>query len=163
MKLYQTIDGTMIGFYQERGGEVQCTMYRDIYEQQLVKKTRKVYVKTPDKYETIWAGEHCDIETRICYPAGWVNIVVPGEWELVDQIFWVLEEVWVGREPVYEYLDPSEISGWEVNELIKAPADRPDLEDSIVITNTLTGEVLTTTATYIGLATRIDDNEYVVH
>lgn len=294
MKLYQTVDGTLIGFYQERGGAVQCTMYRDVYEKKVVTKMvekeitvpeerpgylmsghwedmpRKYYI--PEKvltlfrivdghYETetiwikghwetkeIWIPEHQEehfvevpgyYETRyrptamakargLSEPTEpyefWVDVsweyqtvdvpgqfrdhrvwldgnfedinvwvpaheeqyeeVVPAHHEIRTERIWfppkwepayqvlvtktimveetTIEEVWVGYEPVYEYVDPSQVTTWEVNELIKAPADQPDVEDVIVITNTLTGEVLETTATYLGLAEKIDDNEFVV-
>ncbi|KKL85800.1 hypothetical protein LCGC14_1951080, partial [marine sediment metagenome] len=43
MKLYQTIDGTLIGFYRERGGVVQASMYRDVYETVMVEKSEMVF------------------------------------------------------------------------------------------------------------------------
>lgn len=294
MKLYQTIDGTLIGFYKEKGGAVQAVLYRDIYEQQMVNKIRQEVTRTPGyfKTETItvpgyWKTErvyvqgHYEIQpywfeeysiTRYREVPGHYEILqhwfeeysitryrtVPGYWEpyevtrpadpvtgrievtytqyrwieehveeyeevipagfkdtrvwvdtktepyeeimpagfkdtrvwvdgkFEDEEVWVkettkieqvwvdevierkdvpyqeLEEVWVGREPVYEYIDPMQVQGYEVLELIEAPAGRPDIEDSITIRNTETGEVLTTTATYIGLAQQIDENEYVV-
>lgn len=272
MKLYQTVDGTLIGFYQESGGAVQCTMYRDVFEQQMVTKERKEEIEVPGHYEVTtkiepgyWTEKvirtpgHYEPETKtweaytvkrerevlghyeiqpVWYPeetvtkyywreahpargleAAWIpyHDVIPGYYkdkkvwvstyteeyeetipagekttfvwipgygtlrkvwvpsETIEEKVWVeakmetktveyqeLEEVWVGREPVYSYMDPSQIVNWEVDELVPAPADRPELEDKIVITNTLTGESLTTTARYLGLATRIDENEYVV-
>ena len=294
MKLYQTIDGTLIGFYKEMGGVVQAVLYRDIYEKQLVTKTREeeieipgyfedvettvpgywdeVLIVTPGHYErqmvwhpeysvtryrevpghyeiqpywfeeyTItryrtvpgyweayerdipprglyedtgppytwyrWIEEHVE-EYEEVFPAGfkdtrvWVDtyteeyeeIIPAGERETrvwvaeygtIKEV-WIepvtttekvwrepkietktieyqeLEDVWVGREPVYEYVDPMFVQAFEVLDLIEAPADRPDIEDSITIRNTETGEVLKTTATYIGLAEQIDENEYVV-
>lgn len=294
MKLYQTIDGTLIGFYQELGGAVQCTSYRDVYEQQLVTKERQEQFVMAGYYETydivtpgywkeeevfipghyerqmVWHPEysvtryrevpgHYEIQpywfeeysvtrymtipahweeyevTRpadpvtgrieVTYmqsrwveeevieyeevmPAGykdtrvWVNtyteeyeeIIEAGEKETrvwVDdrheienvwvkettraETVWIeptigtrtveyqeLEQVWVGHEPIYEYIDPIFVQAYEVLELVPAPPDRPDLEDSIKLRNTLTGEELTTTATYVGLGTKIDENEYVV-
>lgn len=294
MKLYQTIDGTLIGFYQERGGAVQCVVYRDKYEQQLVTKTREEQVVVPGYYEQVekiepghykterqyvqghyerqmvwhpeytvdryrevpghyeilpywfeeysvtryrtvpgywepyevtrpadpvtgrievtytqyrWIDEHVE-EYEEIIPAGfkdtrvWIDtyterydetipageketrVWVDGRYEDVDvwmpgttsvEMVWVdskietrtveyqeLEDVWVGTEPVYEYIDPSQVQGFEVLELVPAPADRPDIEDTITIRNTETDEVLRTTATYLGVATRIGDNEYVV-
>lgn len=272
MKLYQTIDGTLIGFYQEKGGAVQAVLYRDLFEQQLVTKTREEevivagyfeqvekivpgywkedrvfiqghyerqmvwhpeysvtrYREVPGHYETqrIWVPEYyvtryywreahpargleaAWIPYQHLIPAGfkdqrvWVDtytepyqeIIPAGERETrvwIDGRFetektWIpetktteavwrepkieyktveykdLENVWVGREPVYEYIDPMFTQAYEVLELIEAPADRPDLEDVITIRNTETGEVLRTTATYIGLGEQIDENEYVV-
>jgi len=272
MKLYQTIDGTLIGFYRERGGAVQCTIYRDKYEMQLVTKQRDKVVYVPGYFEEVektepgyWEDKlimtpgHYEPETKtweehtetryrevpghyeiqqVWFPeetvtkyywreahpargleAAWIpyDEVVPGYFkdqkvwidthteeyqeiipagektayiwiagygtmkrvwtdpvttktkvwiepttERVSEDYQVLEEVMVGREPVYEYVDPSQVQGWEVVELVPGPADRPDIEDSIKIRNTDTGEVLTTTARYIGLAERIDENEYVV-
>jgi len=272
MKLYQTIDGTLIGFYQEMGGAVQAVLYRDLYEQKLVTKERQEEITIPGYYEfydivtpgywkeeevyvqghyerqMVWHPEysvtryrevpgHYEIQniwvpeyyvTRYYWreahpargleaawipyqhliPAGykdqrvWVDtyteeyeeIIPAGEKETrvwvegkyVTERNWIpettrteqvwveqkieyktveyqeLEEVWIGREPVYEYIDPLMVQAFEVLELVPAPADRPELEDSITIRNTETGEVLTTTATYIGLGTRIGDNEFVV-
>lgn len=294
MKLYQTIDGTLIGFYKEMGGTVQAVMYRDVYEQQLVDKERQEETTIPGYFETVietvpghwkterqyvqghydiqpywfeeykvtkyrkvephyeilpywfeaykvtryrtvpgyweayerdipprglyeeteppytwyrWIAEHVEPyeevipagykDTRVwvaekyepyydTVPAGYkdTRVWIDGKYDDVE--IWVLpkttssqvwhepvtdyktvpyqelEEVWVGREPVYEYVDPMQVQGYEVLELIEAPIDRPDIEDSITIRNTQTGEVLVTTATYIGLGTRIADNEYVV-
>jgi len=272
MKLYQTIGGTLIGFYREKGGAVQALLYRDLYERQLVTKTREEEKIIPGYYKTvetpvpgyykeervwvqghyeqkmIWKPEysvtryrevpgHYEIQnilvpeyyvTRYYWreahpargleaawipyqhliPAGykdqrvWVptfteeyqEIIPAGEsmgrvwvegdydtkrtwipattkteqvWvtpvkEIVVVEYQELEDVWVGREPVYEYVDPMLVQAFEVLDLIKAPADRPDIEDKITIRNTETNEVLTTTATYIGLAEQIDENEYVV-
>lgn len=272
MKLYQTIDGTLIGFYKEKGGAVQAMLYRDIYEPQMVTKTReeektipgyfktvetavpgyykdeRVYVQGHYERQMIWKPAyyvtryreipgHYEIQniwvpayyvTRYYWreahpargleaawipyqhlipagykdqrvwldtyteeyqeliPAGesmgrvWVEgryetekiwvpattkteqVWIPTEKEIVTVEFQVLEDVWVGREPVYEYIDPMMVQGYEVLELIEAPADRPDIEDSITIRNTETGEVLKTTATYIGLGQQIDENQYVV-
>lgn len=228
MRLYQTIDGTLIGFYHEKGGVVQAQMYRDIYEQQLVTKERQVEIDIPGYYEEydiitpgFWKEEqvyvqgHYEIQniwvpeyyvTRYYWreahpargleaawipyqhliPAGYKDQRVWVEGEFVPERTWVeettrtervwvppekdfemveyqeLEEVWVGREPVYEYVDPMMVQAFEVLELIPAPEDQPDVEDIITIRNTETGEVLRTTATYLGLAEQIDDNEYVV-
>lgn len=184
MKLYQTIDGTLIGFYKEKGGAVQALLYRDIYEKQLVTKYSEEEVITPGHYERqmVWHPEYyvtryywreahparglvaAWIPYQHLMPAGYkeTRVWIPEKVEIVEVEYQDLEDVWVGREPVYEYIDPMFVQGYEVLELIPAPADRPDLEDSITIRNTETGEVLTTTATYIGLAEQIDDNEYVV-
>ena len=294
MKLYQTIDGTLIGFYKEKGGAVQALLYRDIYEQQMVTKTREEEVVVAGYYEQVtktvpghWEYERQYVQghyerkmiwkpaytvTRYREVPGHYEILphwfeeysitryrtIPGYWEpyevtrpadpvtgrievtytqyryiaekveeyeevipagYKDSRVWVdtktepyeetipagesmgrvwidgkyddveiwvlpkttteavwhepeieyktveyqeLEDVWVGREPVYEYIDPMYVQAFEVLELIEAPADRPDIEDSITIRNTETGEVLVTTATYIGLAQQIDENEYVV-
>ena len=51
MKLYQTVDGTLIGFYRERGGQVQAMLYRNVYEQLLVVKTREEEITIPGFYE----------------------------------------------------------------------------------------------------------------
>ncbi len=250
MKLYQTIDGTLIGFYKERGGAVQALLYRDIYEKQLVTKTReeRVYVQGHYERQMIWHPEHSvtryrevpghyeikreyvqghyerqmvwhpeyyvtryywreahpargleaawipyqhlmpagERETRVwvegkykdvefwvatyteqyqeVMPAGEreTRVWVEGKYVIEKKEYQVLEDVWVGQEPVYGYVDPMQVQMFEVGELIPAPADRPDLEDIIEIINTETGEVFRTTATYIGLAEQIDDNEYVV-
>jgi len=294
MKLYQTVDGTMIGFYQETGGAVQCTSYRDVYEQKLVTKTREVPVEIPGYYEQVtitepgyykferqyvqghyerqmvwhpaytvtryrevpghfeimpywfeeysvtryrtvpgywepykvtrpadpvtgrievtykqyrWIAEHVE-EYEEIIPAGyketrvWVEtfteeyqeimpageretrVWVDGKYDDVEvwvlpkttteqvwhepvieyktQEYQELEEVWVGREPVYEFVDPAQVGTYEVLDLIEAATGQIVYEDSIVIRNTLTGEELTTTARYLGMATRIDENEYVV-
>jgi len=250
MKLYQTIDGTLIGFYKEKGGPVQALQYRDIYEKKLVTRTRpvKVYVQghyerqmvwhpafsvtryreVPGHYETqteyvqghyerqnIWVpeyyvtryywreahpargleamwipyqhlipagfkeqrvwveGDYEDVEVWMptyteeyqeVIPAGEreTRVWVEGKYVTEQEEYKILEDVWVSMEPVYGYVDPMMVQGFEVLELIEAPADRPDIEDRITIRNTETGEVLTTTATYIGLGEQIDENEYVV-
>ena len=272
MKLYQTIDGTLIGFYREQGAAVQCTMYRDVYEQQMVTKTKQEDVVVAGHYESVvkiepgyWTEEliltpgyympetktweeysvtkyrevpgHYEIQP-VWYPeetvtkyywreahpargleAAWIPYeeIIPGYFK--DKKVWVdtyveeyeetvpagektvyvwiqgygtmkkvwvdpvttkekvwiepaielrtveyqeLEEVWVGREPVYEFVDPSMPGLFEVVDLTKAPVDMPDVEDTITIRNTLTGEELKTTATYVGMGTRISENEYVV-
>lgn len=294
MKLYQTIDGTLIGFYGEKGGEVRALLYRDNYEKQMVTKTREEEYTIPGYYEKVevpvpgyykdervyiqghyerkmiwkpayyvtryrevpghyeiqpywfeeysvtryrtvpgywepyerdipprgvyegtgppytwyrWIDEHVEEyeevipagfkDTRVwvdtyteeyeeLIPAGesmgrvwieghyetektWVpattkteQVWIEAETKMITVEFQELEDVWVGREPIYEYVDPMEVQTFEVLELIEAPADRPDIEDKITIRNTLTNEVLTTTATYIGLGQQIDENEYVV-
>ena len=272
MKLYQTIDGTMIGFYKDKGAEVQALLYRDIYEKQMVTKTReeeqtipgyyetveipvpgywkeeRVYVQghyerqmiwkpaytvtryrtvtgywevrtqwIPGYWETYWVTRPADPVTgriavtyedkrwipgyeyhrkvwvppyteqyEVTIPAGesmgrvWVEghyetdktwipattttekVWIPPEKKMVTVKYEVLEDVWIGMEPVYEMVDPEKNRVFEVLELIEAPADRPDLEDSITIRNMLTNEVLTTTAYYMGMAQQIDENEYVV-
>ena len=272
MKLYQTIDGMMIGFYKDKGGEVQALLYRDIYEQQLVTKTRKEEQTIPGYYETVetpvpgyykdervyvqghWERKmiwkpayyvtryrevpgHYEIQTiwvpayyvtryywREAHPArgleaAWIpyqhlipagykdqrvwvetyteeyqelipagesmgrvwveghyetesvwvpattkkeEVWIPPEKKMVTVKYKELEDVWVGREPVYEMIDPEQDRVFEVLDLIEAPADRPDLEDSITIRNVQTDEVQTTTAYYLGMAKQIADNEYVV-
>ena len=111
----------------------------------------------------VWVEGHYDTEKF------WVpettkeeQVWVPPEIEIVNVPYQEFEKVWVGREPVYEYIDPMFTQAYEVLELIEGPEDQPWLEDIITIQNTETGEVLRTTATYIGLAQQIDENEYVV-
>lgn len=294
MKLYQTVDGTMIGFYQESGAAVQCTSYRDLYETQLVTKEKQEEVVVAGYYEQVQKTEPGHWKTERQYVQGHYEIkpywfeeysvqryrtipahyeilpywfeeysvtryrTVPGYWQAyereipprgvyeesgppytwyrwieehieeyeevipagykdtrvwveekvepyeeimpagykdtrvwVDGVYddvevWVpqrttteavwhetvitmktveyqeLDEVWVGREPIYEFVDPSQVTTFEVVALIPAEYGKIELEDSIVIRNTLTGEELTTTARYLGLAERIDENEYVV-
>lgn len=272
MRLYQTIDGTLIGFYQEMGGVVKAVQYRDIYEKQLVTKTREEEITTPGYFKTvetavpgywdekqvyiqghwdrqmIWKPEYTVTRYRevpgywddrtqwipgywetytvtrpadpatgrievtyedkrwipgydyhrqvwvpgytepyeVTIPAGesmgrvWVEgkyeternwipettkteqVWIPPEKDIVVVEFQELEDVWVGREPVYEYVDPMLVQGFEVLELIEGAGPGPEFEDVITIRNTETGEVLKTTATYIGLAEQIDLNEYVV-
>jgi len=272
MKLYQTIDGTMIGFYQERGGEVQAVLYRDVYESQLVTKTRQeeitipgyyrieiikipgyekeeqVYVEghyerkmvwhpeysvtryreVPGHYEiqNIWVPEYYvtryywreahpargleaawipyqelipagykdqrvwvetyteeyeeiipagEKETRVYVQGKYVNektwvpektiskkVWVPPEKDFITVEFQVIEEIWVGREPVYEFLDETKVRLFEVVALTTAVPGIYGAEDSIVIRNRMTGEELKTTARYLGLAERIADNEFVV-
>jgi len=294
MKLYQTIDGTMIGFYRERGGEIQASMYRDVYEMRQVTKTREVqiwvestyvakhayipgfydtrtleipgrferravlipardvrrlvqvpgyyerrYVQEPGKYEiqSVWTPEYYVTRYywRDAYPArglvaAWIpyqylvpagykdqRVWVEGAWRA--HIFWVdatwayktvtipehwgsqtiwiepvstteqvwiparyidtstgvrghwttgtveylgTELVWTGYEPVYSFVDQTQVRLFEVLDLIKAPVGVAGAEDHIVIRNMLTGEELTTSARYIGYGTKIADNEYVV-
>lgn len=270
--MYQMIDGTLAGFYQEAGAELQVVTFRDVFEQQLVTKTKEVpemiagyyeqvdivkpgywkeeevfvqghyerqmvwhpeysvkrYREVPGHYEiqNIWVPEYTVtryywreahpargleaawIPYEEVIPAGykdqrvWVDtyteeyeeIMPAGEretrvWvegEYVKEKKWIketmrtetiwvppevtykmieyqeLEEVWVGRERIFSMVDPSEAWTFTVEELIPAPPDEPGVEDIIVIRNVLTGEILRTTATYVGLAERIDDNEFVV-
>jgi len=316
MKLYQTIDGTMIGFYLERGGEIEAIMYRDVYERRLVTKTATKTTTTKDRYvnilmpardeikdvtyyvpektltlfrivpgawgtetvyvpgyyetQTIWIPEHTEnrlveipghyeilpvwfeeyyitkyywreahpargleaawipyeelvpagySDTRVWVDTHWENIsyTVPGEFRphrvwvdgnFEDQSVWipaheekytevvpahniiktetvhwpskyveilipgetttktityqVFEEVWVGYEPVYSYVDEIRVTLFEVLDLVQNAGPGPEFEDVINIKNRLTGEESTTTAKYMGMATRIADNEYVV-
>jgi len=272
MKLYQMIDGTLVGFYRERGGEVQALLYRDVYELKLVTKTRQEEITIPGYYridvttidgywkeesvyvhghyerQMVWHPEysvtryrevpgHYEIQniwvpeyyvTRYYWreahpargleeawipyehlmPAGykdqrvWIEtyteeyqeIIPAGEKETrvwvqgkyVTEKIWVpektmsrkvwvtpekdlitveyqeLEQVWVGREPVYQYVDESQVRLFEVIELKLGAGPGTEYEDAIVIRNRLTGEQLTTTARYLGLATKIADNEFVV-
>lgn len=294
MKLYQTIDGTMIGFYQERGGAVKCVTYRSIYEMRMV--TEKTYenillpgfwdertyeipgrwedravrvpayqeeqlVEIPGYYETrlveypghydilphwfeeysitryrtvpgYWEAYERDIPPRGLYeeteppytwyrwieehveeyeevfPAGYkdTRVWVEGEWR--RKVFWVdatweyqmvtvpeawgtetiwiepvsrtrkiwveskyveiliekqvMKEVYVGQEPVYSYVDETKVRLFEVVSLDVGAGLDPGYEDLITIRNMLTGEELDTTARYLGLATRIEENEFVV-
>jgi len=272
MKLYQTIDGELIGFYKERGGEVQALLYRDVYESQLVDKTREDEVTIPGYWEIVvstvpgyWKEEreyvqghyerqmvwhpeysvtryrdvpaHYEIQNiwvpdyyvtryywREAHPArgleaAWIPYqeLIPAGYE--DQRVWVetftepyqelmpaveretrvwvegkyvtekawvpeseistrvwmppeityetvkfqeFEVVWVRYEPVYEFVDESMVRLYEVVELTKGAGPGPEFEDVLTIRNMLTGELLDTYATYIGLAERIADNEFVV-
>lgn len=360
MKLYQTIDGTLIGFYQERGGEVQAVMYRDVYETVMVEKSETITKVSPDdwrllkwwkpahwemrtytipeheEYQPVIIEEHWEYKTwtepahwgtreywlepyiEIRYrevpghtetqwvwfeeysvtryrevpghyetkniwvpgyyvtryywreaspargleaawipyehwieagykdqrvwietfteeyeeiiPAGekesrvWVEtyhepfeVEIPGAWQTRRQWIpevtrttkqwvpmheevrlvtvpettetrteWVEleelhrqvnyggkvtyetrtwlepEEVWIGYEPVYEYVDESKVRLFEVLELLPGAAPGPDYEDVITLRNMANGEELKTTATYMGMATRIADNEFIV-
>lgn len=72
------------------------------------------------------------------------------------------EEVFIGRLPVYSQVDPETALMFTVESLVRAPADDPDAEDHVVIRNVLTGEVLTTSARFMGQANRLGINEYVV-
>lgn len=139
-----------------------CWQERRIWFPKVTRTTKKwvpmheelQLVTIPDSYET-------RVE-EIIYPDKWTQARWERKTRLVEKEVCTVKEVWVGYEPVYSYVHPSQVTTFEVNKLVRAPADRPDLEDSVILTNTLTGEVLTTTATYLGLATRIDENEYVV-
>lgn len=294
MKLYQTIDGTLIGFYRERGGEVQAIMYRDVYETKQVTKTKEErvwipstiktvpwfisgrwdlrtyevpgrfedrrvwipayeeeqlveipgfyerrYVQEPSGYQIqpVWFEEHTItkyywreahpargleaawIPYEETVPAGysdtrvWVEgewrakifrvdatweyqmVTVPGDWGTetiwIEPLTWtrkiwidarsveiltgepgrwetqVVEyyetvEVQTGYEPVYSFIDETQVTLFEVLELYPGAGEGPDFEDVITIRNRLTGEELKTTAKYLGLGTRIEDNEYIV-
>lgn len=272
MKLYQTIDGTLIGFYQEMGGAVQAVLYRDLYERQMVTKERQEEVTIPGYYEyfdivtpgywleesvfvnahyerqmvwhpahdvtryreveghyerqNIWVPEYYvtryywreahpargleaawipyqhlieagyklqrvwvdtyteqyqetipagERETRVFVPGDYVTERTWIEETTREERVWIepevtyetveyqeLDDVWVGQEPVYEYIDPVFVQDWEVLELNVGVGHWPDYEDNITIRNTNTGEELTTSARYMGLAERIDDNEYVI-
>lgn len=294
MKLYQTIDGTMIGFYNERGGEVQCVMYRDLYEARKVIKYReeKIWIKStqdtvmillpgfwderrvetpgrfedravripeheeeklveipgfyerrlvqlPGKYEIkpvwfeeyyvtkyywreahpargleaawipyqelvpagysdtrvwvegewrtkvvwvdatweyqmvtvpeAWGTETIWIEPvsrtrKIWVPSKYVSVLIgePGRYETRIVEYTVTEEVWIGYEPVYSYVDQTQGTLFEVLELYPGAAPGPDFEDVITIRNRLTGEELRTSAKYIGMGTKVDENEFVV-
>lgn len=294
MKLYQTIDGTMIGFYKERGGEVQAMMYRDVYETVMVKKSERVltvsppdqrlerywieghwetgeyYVPEHKEYQLVvieehweyktwteeahwgtreyWLEPHVEIRYRFVGTseqragrAGWEMVddewvfvgtseqragragwesyeeLIPGVWQerriwfpevtrttktwvpmheelqlvtvpettevrrvwipIREMHRWIdygsketwstrtwfePEEVWVGYEPVYEFMDENQVRLFEVVALTTAVPGIYGDEDSIVIRNRMTGEELTTTARYLGLAERIADNEFVV-
>ncbi len=294
MKLYQTIDGTMIGFYQERGGEVQAIMYRDVYETRTVTKTRdeqvwiestfvsksvyvpgfyddrpieipgrwerrrvmipayeeeqlveipafyeRRHVQEPGRYEiqNIWIPEYYVTRYywREAHPArgleaAWIpyehlipaglkeqRVWIEGEWRTkvfrVDATFeyqmvtvpaawgseevwiepisrmdkvwvpaafrdvstgehghfaWVeveyteTENVWVGYEPVYSFIDETQVTLFEVLDLDVGAGTGPEFEDVITIRNRMNGEELTTTAKYRGYATKVDENEFVV-
>lgn len=272
MKVYQTIDGTLIGFYHEAGTELQCVTFQDLYEQQLVTKERQEEITIPGYYEEydivtpgfwkeeevyvqghyelqmVWHPEysvtryrevpgHYEIQniwvpeytvTRYYWreahpargleaawipyeetiPAGfkdqrvWVNtyteeyqelmpageketrvwvegefvtertwveettrterVWVPPSKDYVTVEYQVLEEVYVGRQAVFSSVDPAQATTFTVEDLIPAPVDQTDVEDIITIRNVLTGDVLRTTATYLGMATRIDDNEFIL-
>lgn len=294
MKLYQTVDGTLIGFYKERGGEVQALMYRDVYETRTVTQyreqriwvpstevtiqryipgfydTRQIeipgrwedrairvpaydeqqLVETPGYYERVHVQEPGGYEIKPVWfddyyitkyywreahpargleaawipyqelvPAGYsdTRVWVEGEWRTkvvwVDatweyqtvtvpeawgtETIWVLpisrieryyvtakripfttgerghyettkvpysltEKVWVGYEPVYEMIDQSQVTLYEVLELHEGAGPGPTFEDVITIRNRLTGEELATTARYVGYGTRIAENEFVV-
>jgi len=294
MRLYSTVDGDLIGFYREKGGAVQVESYRDVYEQQLVTKTRQVEVKTPGHWETLtievpgyWKTErqyvqgHYEIQpywfeehtiTKYREVPGHIEIqpywfeqyevtryrTVPGYWEAyerdipprgvseqegppytwyrwieehveeyketipagykdtrvwvdtkyepyeeivpagfsdtrvwVDGVYkdievwiiprtkvetvWIeekieykteeyqeLDEVWVGREPIYSFVNPAQVTTFEVIALVPAKYGQIAEEDLIVIRNTYTGEEIKTSARYLGIADRIDENEYVV-
>ncbi len=184
MKLYQTIDGTLIGFYKEKGGAVQALLYRDIYESQMVTKYREEILTIPGKYERQYISVPGYFVTRYYWreahparglEAAWIpyqNWIEAGyKWqrvwiepvtETVQVPYQVLEDVWVGREPVYEYVDPMFVQAFEVLELFESAGPGPEFEDVITIRITESGEVLRTTAKYIGLAEQIDENEYVV-
>lgn len=272
MKLYQTIDGTLIGFYGERGGQVTALLYQDVYESVLVTKTREeeitipgfykivittipgywdekeVYVQGHSEQREVWVPEYSVTRYRevpghyerksiwvpeyyvtryywreahpargleaawIPYqhliPAGyklqrvWIDTyteeyqeIIPAgykltrvwiEGEYVTEKIWIpeheksdrvwvppetdiiiveyqeLEDVWVGKEPIYQYVDQSKVRLFEVLELYPGAGPGPDYEDVITIMNKLTGEELKTTARYLGLAERVADNEYVM-
>lgn len=272
MKLYQTIDGTMIGFYRERGGEVQAVLYEDVYEPRLVTYTRdepiiipgkfvidvttieahwlaeRVYVQghterqmvwfdeyevtryreVPGGYEIqniwvpayyvtryywreahpargleamwipyehlipagfkdqrVWIPAHTEAYQEVI-PAGekesrvWVEgkyvtertwvpeqqtserVWIPPVKDTITITYQVMEEVYVGRVPVYQYVDESQVRLFEVLELVEADPAMAGAEDTIVIRNMLTGEELKTSATYLGVATRVAENEYVL-
>lgn len=294
MKLYQLKDGTMVGFYREKGAEVEAVMYRDVYEQQLVTKTREVPVTVPGHWEVVevtdpgyWKRElvvtpghyepqekcweeHTETRYRtveahyeikpVWYPEETITKtrVIPGYWEpyerdipprgvyeetgppytwyrwipeheeeyevvipgyFKDQKVWVeatvepyevvidagckttyvwresygtwtdvwvepvtrkekvwveekteyvteeykeLEDVWVGREPVYSMVDPTEDRLFEVVSLNVEATGSWEMGDSITIRNIMTGEELTTQASYLGLANRISENEFAI-
>lgn len=228
MKVYQTIDGTLIGLYHEAGTELQCVTYQDQYEQQLVDKERQEEITIPGYYEEydivtpgFWKEEEVYVQgkyerqmiwhpeyyvTRYYWreahpargleamwipyqhlmPAGeketrvwveghydtertWVQettrterVWVPPEKDYVTVEYKELEEVWVGSQAIFSSVDPTQATMFTVEELIKAPEDQPDVEDIITIRNVMTGDVLHTTATYLGMAVRIDDNEFVL-
>lgn len=184
MKLYQTIDGTLIGFYKGSGGEVQALLYRDIYEKQLVTWETEEEVITPGHYERqmIWHPEYYVTRYywREAHPArGLIAMWIPYQhlmpagvretrvWveekvEYETEVHTEFQDVWIGREPVYEFVDPEQNRMFEVGELIPDVVDVPDYKDIIIIINSQTGEVLRTTARYLGMAEQIDINEYVV-
>ena len=135
---------------------------------------RKVWVTpTTEEYEEIipagesmgrvWIEEHYETE-NIWIPetSREVQVWVPPEKGYKTVEYQVLEEVWVGQTPVYSLVDPTQATMFTVEDLIKAPADEPWVEDKVTVKNILTGEVLTTTAYYLGLATKVDDEEFVV-
>lgn len=155
-----------------RGLEAAWIPYQDLIPAGY--KDTRVWVDahTEPYQETIPAGER---ETRV-WVAGdyetkktWVpeqttseRVWVPPEVTYKTVEFQVPEEVWVGSEPVYEYVDESQVRLFEVLELFEGAGTDPAFEDVITIRNMLTGEELRTTASYVGMATRIDENEYVV-
>lgn len=115
-------------------------------------KDTRVWIEGKYVTEKIWVPEQ-KISKRV-----WV----PAEKNFITVEYKELENVWMGREPVYEFVDESQVRLFEVVELIETPAGAPAGEDAIVIRNMLTGEELTTTGRYMGLATKIADNEFVV-
>jgi len=316
MKIYQLYDGTLVGFYREEGFELQCVMYRDVYEQRTVTKmvekevtvsewragemipghwideTRRYLIPEHTQYQPVvieehweyktwtepahwgtreyWLSPHIEIEYRevpghyeiqpvwfeehtitkyywrephparglpgawIPYeavvPAGysdtrvwvdtsyepyeveipgcWVDrrvwfpevtrttkkwvplheelqlITIPDAYEVRTERLWIgarllpayremvtkkimveettTEEVWVGYAPVYSAVDPSQATMFRVVDKEPAPEEVTYATDIVTVENVETGEELQTTAVYVGMATRIDDNEFVV-
>jgi len=123
------------------------TVWVDIHEElQLV----TIPAKTEDRREWVARREL----TR------WVDY---GSKETYEERKWMEEEeVFVGRLPVYSAVDPSQATVFTVEEHSLAPVDVPYAEDIVTIRSVESGEVFTTTANYIGMATRIDDDEFVV-
>jgi len=111
-------------------------------------------VTVPDKYEIV--------TEEVLIPERWTGMRWVDEPRTQEKEVWHFEDVFVGRLPVYSLVDPAQATMFTVEELIKAPVDEIGVEDVVTIRNVLTGEVLRTTARYLGMATRLDDNEYVV-
>jgi len=149
-----------------------------------VKKT-KVWVDGVWRTKVVWVDTTW-VDKLVTIPAGWgkkafwvepvdkmVKVWVPdqhltwttgmkGHYETKKVYYTEVVDVWVGYEPVYELVDEEAQQTFQVVELVKAPVDVAGAEDKIVIRNTLTGDELTTTAKYLGFATRVGDNEFVV-
>lgn len=122
-------------------------------------------VMVPEEWgtETIWIEPISRVD-KVWVPDRYVDVSEgePGHWEMQTVEYTVVEKVWVGYEPVYGYVDESQVRLFEVVELLPNVVDVPDYTDVIVIRNCLNGDELKTTAKYVGMATRIADNEFVV-
>jgi len=149
--------------------------------------TKQVSIWIPEEWRTraVWV-ENTTVDKLVYFPAAWGSkevwiepfsqtekIWVPGKNEWFDygqKGHWkysIVEytefvDVWVGYKPIYEFVDPTDPQTFQVVRLVPAPVGQIDIEDKIVVRNTLTGEEITTTARYLGMAERIAENEFVV-
>lgn len=160
----------------EKESRVWVETYQESYEFEVpgAWQDRRVWFPEVTRTTKTWVPMHEEVilvtvpettESRRVWEAGrvievWVDYGTKDSWE--KRTWFEPEQVWVGYEPVYEYVDESKVRLFEVLELLPGAAPGPDYEDVITIRNMATGEELRTTATYLGLATRVADNEFVV-
>ena len=137
-------------------------------------RTKVVWVDTTWEYQTVtvpeaWGTERVWVEPvsvsrKVWWPSRYVEKLIgePGRYETQVIEYYETVEVWNGYEPVYSFVDETQVTLFEVLELYEGAGPGPEFEDVITIRNRLTGEELRTTAKYLGMATRIEENEYVV-
>lgn len=128
-----------------------------------VTRTTKTWVPMHEELQLVTVPDAYEVrEEKVFYPSKWIPAYTEMRPKTVEREIWHTENVFIARMPVYSAVDPSQATMFTVEELLPAPVDVPYAEDIVTIKNVLTGDVLRTTADYIGMATRIDDDEFVV-
>ncbi|HDZ39459.1 MAG TPA: hypothetical protein ENH62_14495 [Marinobacter sp.] len=105
-----------------------------------------------DEVRTVWADGRT--------VAVVIDIGTKDSWE--KRTWFEPEQVWVGYDAVYKFVDETQVRLFEVGEINTNVFDVPEYTDSLTIINKMNGEVFTTSAKYVGLAERTAENEYRV-